>query len=164
MKTKRDIRLLAVASWGGHLEQLQQIVTPLLPQCDITLVTTSTLACTDGYNRTLVVPDFSRKQWWKFVPCFFKIRKLLKKHRITHIVSTGAAPGMVAIVAAYSSGIPSMWIDSAANTVRLSASGIIARHFATHTVSQWKDVAERYKNVEFIPNPIGAALENYREA
>jgi hypothetical protein len=42
-------------------------------------------------------------------------------------------------------GVRTLWIDSIANSERMSASGRLAKRLAHRVVSQWPEVAEREK-------------------
>jgi UDP-N-acetylglucosamine:LPS N-acetylglucosamine transferase len=57
------------------------------------------------------------------------------------VVSTGALPGVVCILAARLLGKKTLWIDSIANSKKLSLSGKIAKKIAHKTLSQWPEVA-----------------------
>ena len=43
----------------------------------------------------------------------------------------------------------SSWIDSIADTVKLSLSGRIIRRFASLVLTQWPEVAEKFESVEY---------------
>ena len=57
------------------------------------------------------------------------------------VVSTGAAPGLIALPIAKLFGARTVWIDSLANCERLSLSGRIARHFSDLWLTQWPHLA-----------------------
>jgi hypothetical protein len=46
-------------------------------------------------------------------------------------------------------GAKVIWLDSVANTEKLSMSGRMIRYFADLVLSQWPDVAAKYPNVEY---------------
>ena len=58
------------------------------------------------------------------------------------IISTGAAPGLIAILLGRLMFVRTLWIDSIANGDELSMSGRIARRLAHQTLSQWQTVAK----------------------
>jgi hypothetical protein len=64
------------------------------------------------------------------------------------VLSTGAALGFLMCFWAKLLGAKVIWLDSIANTERLSMSGRMVRRFADLILSQWPDVAARYPNVE----------------
>jgi hypothetical protein len=47
-------------------------------------------------------------------------------------------------------GAKVVWIDSITNVDKLSLSGRIVRYIADLFLVQWPELAERYKNVEFV--------------
>ena len=58
------------------------------------------------------------------------------------MVSTGAAPGLVALaLAKLMLGSRTIWIDSIANSERLSLSGRLARPVADAWLTQWAHLA-----------------------
>jgi len=75
--------------------------------------------------------------------------KIAARERPDIVISTGAAPGLLMCVLSKLFGGKILWLDSIANTERLSMSGRIIRPFADLILSQWSDVADKYKNVEF---------------
>lgn len=135
---------MAVASFGGHLVQLLRITRFLSEYATVSYVTTSDQAVGMFPPKSdfLIVDDFSR---WntKVLPRSFKqMWKAVSKIKPTVVISTGAAPGLVALFVAYLRGKKTVWIDSMANTQRLSMSGRIAKKFATLTMTQWKHLAD----------------------
>jgi UDP-N-acetylglucosamine:LPS N-acetylglucosamine transferase len=57
------------------------------------------------------------------------------------VITTGAAPGLVALFAAKLCGVKTIWIDSVANVEHLSASGRVARKFADRVYTQWENLS-----------------------
>ena len=89
------------------------------------------------------IEDFSRWDAYKILPALLKAIKLLKKSKPSVVITTGAAPGLVCLLAAKLCGIKTIWIDSIANVEHLSASGRIAKKIADKVYTQWPDLAER---------------------
>ena len=85
--------------------------------------------------------DFSRSDAWKLIPSFFKALKTIHQEKPDAIITTGAAPGLVYLLAGKLLGRKTIWIDSIANAEHLSASGRMASRFASRTYTQWKDLA-----------------------
>ena len=59
------------------------------------------------------------------------------------IVSTGAAPGYIAIRLGKLFGARSVWVDSIANPEQLSMSGAMAGRYADLWLTQWPHLAKR---------------------
>lgn len=136
-------RLLALASGGGHWIQLLRL-RPAFEEFDVAYV-----SMFDGYAgmvdgaRFYTVPDASRFDVKSFAPVFAKAVRILAKERPAAIVTTGSAPMLAFILLGRLSGRRTLWVDSIANSERLSSSGRLAKKLAHKVVSQWPDVAER---------------------
>lgn len=136
-------RLLALASGGGHWIQLLRL-RPAFAEFDVAYV-----SMFDGYAgmvdgaRFYTVPDASRFDVKSFAPVFAKAVRILARERPAAIVTTGSAPMLAFILLGRLSGRRTLWVDSIANSERLSSSGRLAKKLAHKVVSQWPDVAER---------------------
>jgi UDP-N-acetylglucosamine:LPS N-acetylglucosamine transferase len=67
--------------------------------------------------------------------------KTIRKEKPEAIITTGAAPGLVYLLAGKLLGRKTIWIDSIANAEHLSASGRMASRFASRTYTQWENLA-----------------------
>ena len=65
------------------------------------------------------------------------------KERPDVVISTGAAPGVVALRVGKWIGARTVWVDSIANVEEMSLSGRRVRHFADLWLSQWPEVAKK---------------------
>jgi len=92
-------------------------------------------------NRYYAVRDVSRRDRFGFLVVAAQLLMLFFKERPRVLVTTGAAPGLIAIVIAKAFGTRTLWIDSLANCERLSSSGKMAARLADKCVSQWPEVA-----------------------
>ena len=135
-------KILAVASIGGHWIQLLRIARPMEEHNDVVYVSTHPKCATmvEG-KKFLTTTDFSRMDSWKLIPSFLKALKTIRQERPDAIITTGAAPGLVFLLAGKMLGCKTVWIDSIANAEHLSASGRMASTFASRTYTQWKDLA-----------------------
>lgn len=137
-------KILVAASFGGHLEQLIQIIRPLKHDYDICYVTTTEVECDtfkiDGCFHLL--PDFNRKKVSRLFKCFIKAVKIYREEKPDAIISTGAAPGMVMIIVGWLFRKKTVWIDSMANVHKISLSGRLIRPFASRTYTQWPHLAK----------------------
>ena len=89
-----------------------------------------------------LMEDFSRKNPWKLMTGFVKQIRMIKETRPIAVISTGAAPGLAALMAAKVCGVKTIWIDSIANVQHLSASGRLARKFVSRIYTQWPALAD----------------------
>jgi UDP-N-acetylglucosamine:LPS N-acetylglucosamine transferase len=138
----RSPRVLAIASGGGHWIQLQRL-RPAFADCEVAFATVFPDYRDDVLgHRFYLVTDATRRSAWKIPLLALQIGRILLREKPDVVVTTGAAPGLVALAVAKT--LPSartMWIDSIANAERMSTSGQHARRFADVWLSQWPDVA-----------------------
>ena len=136
-------KVFAAASIGGHWKQLLRITKPLEERFEVVYASTHPKCATmvDGAAFYLM-PDFSRKDAWRLIPSFFRLLRILRREHPAAVLTTGAAPGLVCILAGWLLRYKTIWVDSVANAVCLSASGRIARRFATRVYTQWPDLAQ----------------------
>ncbi|MFZ2994719.1 glucuronosyltransferase [Sphingobium sp.] len=133
--------VLAVASKGGHWEQLL-LMRPTLDQFDTVYATTGAgYAARDGLN-VHVLPDANRFSGIGVVQCYLAARKLVQTVRPDVVISTGAMPGLFCLIAARRIGARTIWIDSIANSENSSFSGKLARWCATLWLTQWEHLAK----------------------
>lgn len=135
-------KIMAVASIGGHWIQLLRIARPMEERYEMVYVSTHPKCATmvEG-QKFYQTTDFSRTDAWKLIPSFFKALKTIRQEKPDAIITTGAAPGLVYLLAGKLSGRKTIWIDSIANAEHLSASGRMASKFVSRTYTQWKDLA-----------------------
>ncbi len=135
-------KVLAISSGGGHWTELLRL-RPAFDECDVTFATVQSDYRDDvAPSSFTLVPDATRWQKLRLVHLIAKVFILLIRIRPDVIVTTGAAPGFVAIRLGRLFRIPSCWIDSIANAEELSLSGKKATAIASLTLSQWQHVAD----------------------
>ena len=136
-------RLLAIASGGGHWVQLLRL-RPAFDGMDVAFVSRdpSSRADVPGH-RYYTIGDASRAQKLAFTFVIFQAFWLLLRERPAVIVTTGAAPGLVALALGKTLfRAKTIWIDSIANVETLSGSGVLAARFADIRLTQWPDLAD----------------------
>ena len=133
---------MAVASIGGHWIQLLRIARPMEGHYEMVYVSTHPKCAimVEGQKYCLTT-DFSRSDAWKLVSAFLKAIKTIRKEKPDAIITTGAAPGLVYLLAGKLFGRKTIWIDSIANVNRLSLSGRIAALFVSRVYTQWQHLA-----------------------
>lgn len=147
---KRPKRVLAVASGGGHWVQLCRLI-PAWDGCAVTYVTTDpgyldgaiAAAAERGQSRPgfYVVQEANRKQKLKVVKALLQVTMIILRVWPDVIITTGAAPGGVAIYIGSLFRRRTVWIDSIANAEELSMSGKRAKPYADLWLTQWEHVA-----------------------
>lgn len=140
MHNKRKV--LAVASGGGHWEQLM-LLRPSFAGFDTHFaITQPTLAERDGIAGVHVIPDANRNAKGAIFHCIWSALKLVAKLRPDVVVTTGALPGFIVLVAGRLMGARTIWVDSLANSEKLSMSGKWAARIASVTLTQWEHLAQ----------------------
>jgi len=135
-------RVLAIASAGGHFNQLM-LMRPGFAHAHVTYVTTLPgLAEQFDAAPSRVVPDCNRDTPFKALRCLLALALLLVRTRPHVVISTGALPGVIALALGRLMGAKTIWVDSVANAEELSSSGKLAKRFAHLQLSQWPSVAE----------------------
>ncbi len=135
--------VLAVASAGGHWQQLQQL-RDAFKHHDVHFVTTlAGLPQEYGITDFSLVRDCNRNEKWAMLVCGAQMLKILVSERPDVIISTGALPGLFALAVGKLIGARTIWVDSVANTEELSMGGASAKRFASLWMTQWSHVAEK---------------------
>ena len=135
-------RILAIASGGGHWQQLM-LMRPAFTELDVTYATTLPgLPEEFGASPFIIVPDCNRNAKWAVMRSAAAIAGALIRIRPHVVVSTGALPGVIAIALGRIFGARTIWVDSVANAEEMSASGQLARRFCDVWLTQWAHVAE----------------------
>jgi UDP-N-acetylglucosamine:LPS N-acetylglucosamine transferase len=146
MSQKRK-KILAVASGGGHWIQLLRL-RPAFEDCDVVYVSTH-----EGYHNQVQesvfhsVTDANRWNKLKMIKMAFEVLLIMIKENPSIVISTGAAPGLVAIFFGRLIRKKTLWIDSIANVEKISLSGRIAKPFSSFHLTQWEHLADGTKTV-----------------
>lgn len=140
MNLKRK-KILAVASGGGHWIQLMRL-RPAFEGCEVVYISTH-----EGYQKQVkdsvfyAVTDANRWNKLKLIRMAFEVLRVVMKEKPDLIISTGAAPGLLAIVWGRLSGKKAIWLDSIANVEKISMSGRLVRPFTNIHLTQWEELA-----------------------
>ncbi len=148
-------KVLAVASLGGHWMQLLRLCGELCHDHDIAYVTTNAGAASMlPAGATLhTVTDFSRWDAWRLPAVAWRMWRIIGREHPQAILTTGAAPGLIAVAVGRLRGVRTIWVDSIANAATLSGSGKMAARIAHRVFTQWPDLA--HGNVEYHGNTFG---------
>jgi len=134
-------RVLAIASGGGHWQQLMRL-KPAFEGQDTSYLTTNAAYGKDvPDSQVFVVADANRDVPLKLLWCALQVMSRVVKSRPDVIISTGAAPGLFAILFGRLVGAQTIWVDSIANAERLSMSGQVAVRIAHVALTQWSHLA-----------------------
>lgn len=134
-------KLLAVASGGGHWTELMRL-RPAFEEADVTYVTVQSFYAEDvPGQRFLTIPDANRWDRVKLLRVALKLFWIILRIRPDVIVTTGSAPGFIAIRIGRLFRVRTAWIDSFANAEQLSMSGRLAGKHADLWLTQWQHLA-----------------------
>jgi len=139
----KNKKIVAIASAGGHFQQLMQL-RPGFSHENVTYLTTL-----EGLPQQFdaipwrIIPDCNSNTPLRVFWAAIIIGIEIAKNRPHVVLSTGALPGVIALGWGRLFGARTIWIDSVANAETLSSSGKLARRVAHVTLSQWQRVAEQ---------------------
>ncbi len=135
-------RVLAVASGGGHWQQMM-LLRPAFEGMQVFYLTTLPgLPEQFGAAPAAIVPDANRNERVATLRSALAIFLRLLRFRPHVVISTGALPGVIALALGRLVGARTIWVDSVANAEEMSMSGRLARRFAHLWLSQWAHVAK----------------------
>ena len=133
---------MAIASVGGHWVELLRLL-PAFEGMEIVFVSTQeSLSSTVTGKKFYCIEDCSRWNKFKLFNTFYGILKIVSREKPDVIITTGAAPGLLGLLAGRMLSSKTIWIDSVANAEKLSLSGQIALKFAHKIYTQWPDLAD----------------------
>jgi UDP-N-acetylglucosamine:LPS N-acetylglucosamine transferase len=145
----RRKKLVAVASGGGHWIELLRL-RPAWDDCEAVFITVNpAYECDVPGHKFYAVTDATRWTRMRLIGVTFRLLWILAKERPDVVISTGAAPGYIAIRIGKLFGAKTVWLDSIANAEELSLSGSLAGKCADLWMTQWphlaKDKGPHYK-------------------
>jgi UDP-N-acetylglucosamine:LPS N-acetylglucosamine transferase len=131
------MKILAVASIGGHWIQLLRL-NPSFGNVEVEYVTTNShFKSTVNGAKFHSIPDGHRRDVFGLAKCVFAILIIIIKTRPSIIITTGAAPGLLAILIGKIFCAKTIWVDSIANCEKVSLSCKIVSYFSDRTYTQW---------------------------
>ena len=138
----RRKKVLAIASGGGHWAQMMRIL-PAFDGHELVLAAVDA-EYTAGIPaaRVYTVPDANRWEKRSLLRSARATARIVFRERPDVVFTTGAAPGLFAIVFGRLVGARTIWLDSVANVDEVSLSGRLARPFSTVCLTQWPKLAQ----------------------
>ncbi len=147
----RAVRILAVASAGGHWVQLMRL-RPAWKGLEVIYVTTDpdvapilraeARLAGEAEPRLRVIEEGNRWQKRKLVKQLLQLFVIMLWLRPDAVITTGAAPGYFALRLGRMFGARTVWIDSIANAEELSLSGQKVGKYADLWLTQWPQLAK----------------------
>jgi UDP-N-acetylglucosamine:LPS N-acetylglucosamine transferase len=117
-------------------------VAPAFATCDVAYVTVH-----ESYRSQVVghrfytVNDATRWNKVGLITMALKLASIIRKEKPEVLISTGAAPGYVALRLGHLMGARTIWLDSIANIERLSMSGQKIGPYVDLWLTQWPRLA-----------------------
>lgn len=144
------MRLLLVASAGGHWVQLNRLA-PAFEGMEIKFVTTVQQShAPSGPHPVAKVSDASIRRPHHVVLLMAQMSWVMLRFRPRVVVSTGAAPGVAAIWIGRLLGARTIWIDSIANSEKISLSARLVAGQAHVRLTQWPHLVDQEANLHYI--------------
>jgi UDP-N-acetylglucosamine:LPS N-acetylglucosamine transferase len=142
-------RILAVASAGGHWVQLGRLSQAFADSDTLYVTTVGGETAPSGDRPVEKISDASRNEPLRVVLAALQIGLLMLRFRPDAVVTTGAAPGYVALRLAKLWGCRTVWLDSIANSEEISMSAKLARPYADLWLTQWEDLAAKTPGLKY---------------
>ena len=118
------------------------LLRPALEKFSVTYATSNPqLGERHAIPDVLDLPESNRSRPLRVLRCCFRAWRLVRQVRPDVIVTTGALPGLLVLVCGRMSGARTIWLDSVANSGRLSMSGRCAGLFADRWMTQWEHLS-----------------------
>lgn len=135
------MKIVAIASKGGHWVELLRLRKSFEQHEVVYLSTIDDLRNTVAGYKFYSVEDSSRWNKLRVLTSFISIWRIIFTEKPDVIISTGAAPGLLGMLAGRISGAKTIWIDSIANVDGLSLSGRLANYFVDKVYTQWPELS-----------------------
>jgi UDP-N-acetylglucosamine:LPS N-acetylglucosamine transferase len=139
---EKKTRILAVSSGGGHWVQMLRL-RPAFADKQVTYASVGMSRAADvapaAYRS---IPDANRAQKLKLLWLLMKLSWLVLRVRPDVVISTGAAPGYLAVRIGRMLGARTLFLDSIANAEELSLSANLAKRHCDLVLTQWPHLAD----------------------
>lgn len=146
---KHQRKVLAVSSGGGHWVQLLRL-RPALAGFHVTYATVDPTCRSDVAAAPLyTIPDANRSKKFQLIILILRIFWIFLCVRPHCMVTTGAAPGYVAVRIGRLFRVRTLFIDSIANAEHLSLSAHLSLKHASLTLTQWSHLSEENDRATF---------------
>ena len=133
----RRLKVLLVASGGGHWVQLMRVASAFAEHECVYVTTVKGCEREVAGSRLHLVNDANQWNRWGLLKLALRILWVVMAERPDVVVSTGAAPGYFALRFGKFFGAKTTWLDSVANVEKLSLSGQLVGAYADMWLTQW---------------------------
>lgn len=136
-------KVMAVASGGGHWVQLLRL-RPAFEGSQMIYVTVEPSAKVDIVDGGFyAIREGGRNSPFRLFISVLQLFFLIVRLRPDVVISTGAAPGYFAIRIGKMLGAKTIWVDSVANTQKLSMAGAMVERYADLWLTQWPHLSKK---------------------
>ena len=142
-------RILAVASVGGHWIQLGRLSEAFVDSDTLYVTTVASETAPSGDRPVARISDASRNEPLRVVLAALHLAWIMFRFRPDAVVTTGAAPGYVALRLGKLLGCKTVWLDSIANAEEISMSARLARPYADLWLTQWQELARKTPGLQY---------------
>ncbi|MDP1534352.1 MAG: hypothetical protein Q8N44_21840 [Rubrivivax sp.] len=137
----RRTRVMVVASGGGHWSQMLRL-RPAFDGLDVFYVGVKSMYRSDVAPADFyAVRDVSRLHKWALFATVARLLWIVLRERPAVVITTGSAPGLLALRLGKLFGARCAWIDSIANVDQVSLSGRQAGKVADLWLTQWEHLS-----------------------
>lgn len=134
-------KILAISSGGGHWVQLLRL-RPAFQDQDIYYASVRDSFAADVVGEKYIkIPDATRWDRLRLLWMICRVAFVIVKLRPDIVISTGAAPGYIAIRLGKLIGARTIWLDSIANSESMSLSGKRISKYTDLWLTQWEHLA-----------------------
>ena len=141
--------MLVISSGGGHWVELLRVRAAFADYDTLYATTLRGVKAPSGHRKVKVVCDASRSNVFMIIISLIQIMYLLLKFRPGTVITTGAAPGLIAIRLGKTLGATTIWIDSMANCDEISLSGRLAKHYSDLWLTQWPHLLKSDSKLQY---------------
>jgi UDP-N-acetylglucosamine:LPS N-acetylglucosamine transferase len=139
--SRTRLKILAISSGGGHWVQLLR-VSKAFEHHEVAFATINVSYQSQVPHAKLYpIGDANRHEIIGLLKVACRILRVLQQERPDVIISTGAAPGYLALRLGRLFGAKTIWLESIANVEQLSMSGRRVGPYADLWLTQWPELA-----------------------
>ena len=138
-----------MASAGGHWVQLARLSDAFEDSDTLYVTTVAGQTAPSGDRAVAKISDGSRNEPWRLLAAGLQLSLLIVGFRPHAVITTGAAPGYVALRLGKLLGCRTVWLDSIANAEELSMSARLARRYADLWLTQWEDLSRKTPGLDY---------------
>jgi UDP-N-acetylglucosamine:LPS N-acetylglucosamine transferase len=149
MRRSSRQRILAVASAGGHWIQLARLSEAFAGSDTLYVTTVAGETAPSGDRPVATISDASRNEPLRVILAAVQLGWIMLRFRPHAVVTTGAAPGFVALRLGKLLRCRTVWLDSIANAEEISMSARLARPYADVWLTQWKELAGKTPGLQY---------------